>query len=152
MWPTKFFTKNSVIFPSNTVFSLSKKIFFTHCEQFGMEDLNPEDIEEALKFDEKDLSNEDLFELRNQMKSDEDEDVNDDSERPTELTSKLLKEIIENFQYACDFAKENDPNEVRSSKIIQSVLGDIKSYTEEAKEKLKQKNRQRIIDEYFSPK
>ena len=59
-----------------------------------MEDLNPEDIEEALKFDEKDLSNEDLFELRNQMKSDEDEDVNDDSERPTELTSKLLKEII----------------------------------------------------------
>ena len=117
-----------------------------------MEDLNPEDIEEALKFDEKDLSNEDLFELRNQMKSDEDEDVNDDSERPTELTSKLLKEIIENFQYACDFAKENDPNEVRSSKIIQSVLGDIKSYTEEAKEKLKQNNRQRIIDEYFSPK
>ena len=117
-----------------------------------MEDLNPEDIEEALKFDEKDLSNEDLFELRNQMKSDEDEDVNDDSERPTELTSKLLNEIIENFQYACDFAKENDPNEVRSSKIIQSVLGDIKSYTEEAKEKLKQKNRQRIIDEYFSPK
>ena len=117
-----------------------------------MEDLNPEDIEEALKFDEKDLSNEDLFDLRNQMKSDEDEDVNDDSERPTELTSKLLKEIIENFQYACDFAKENDPNEVCSSKIIQSVLGDIKSYTEEAKEKLKQKNRQRIIDEYFSPK
>ena len=117
-----------------------------------MEDLNPEDIEEALKFDEKDLSNEDLFELRNQMKSDEDEDVNDDSEKPTELTSKLLNEIIENFQYACDFAKENDPNEVRSSKIIQSVLGDIKSYTEEAKEKLKQKNRQRIIDEYFSPK
>ena len=117
-----------------------------------MEDLSPEDIEEALKFDEKDLSNEDLFELRNQMKSDEDEDVNDDSEKPTELTSKLLKEIIENFQYACDFAKENDPNEVRSSKIIQSVLGDIKSYTEEAKEKLKQKNRQRIIDEYFSPK
>ena len=46
-----------------------------------MEDLNPEDIEEALKFDEKDLSNEDLFELRNQMKSDEDEDVNDDSEQ-----------------------------------------------------------------------
>ena len=117
-----------------------------------MEDLNPEDIEEALKFDEKDLSNEDLFELRNQMKSDEDEDVNDDSEKPTELTSKLLKEIIENFQYACDFAKENDPNEVRSSKIIQSVLGDIKSYTEEAKGKLKQNNRQRIIDEYFSPK
>ena len=62
-----------------------------------MEDLNPEDIEEALKFDEKDLSNEDLFELRNQMKSDEDEDVNDASERPTELTSKLLNEIIENF-------------------------------------------------------
>ena len=117
-----------------------------------MEDLNPEDIEEALKFDEKDLSNEDLFELRNQMKSDEDKDINDDSEKPTELTSKLLNEIIENFQYACDFAKENDPNEVRSSKIIQSVLGDIKSYTEEAKEKLKQKNRQRIIDEYFSPK
>ena len=73
-------------------------------------------------------------------------------EKPTELTSKLLNEIIENFQYACDFAKENDPNEVCSSKIIQSVLGDIKSYTEEAKEKLKQKNRQRIIDEYFSPK
>ena len=117
-----------------------------------MEDLNPEDIEEALKFDEKDLSNEDLFELKNQMKSDEDKDVNDDSEKPTELTSKLLNEISENFQYACDFAKENDPNEVRSSKIIQSVLGDIKSYTEEAKEKLKQKNRQRIIDEYFSPK
>ena len=88
-----------------------------------MEDLNPEDIEEALKFDEKDLSNEDLFELRNQMKSDEDEDVNDDSERPTELTSKLLKEIIENFQYACDFAKENDPNEVCSSKI--SVRGGV---------------------------
>ena len=39
-----------------------------------------------------------------------------------------------------------------SLQIIQSVLGDIKSYTEEAKEKLKQKNRQRIIDEYFSPK
>ena len=86
------------------------------------------------------------------MKSDEDKDVNDDSEKPTELTSKLLNEIIENFQYTCDFAKENDPNEVRSSKIIQSVLGDIKSQTEEAKEKLKQKNRQRIIDEYFSPK
>ena len=40
------------------------------------------------------------------MKSDEDKDVNDDSEKPTELTSKLLNEIIENFQYACDFAKE----------------------------------------------
>ena len=44
-----------------------------------MEDHNPEDIEEALKFDEKDLSNEDLFELR-KMKSDEDKDVNDDSD------------------------------------------------------------------------
>ena len=116
-----------------------------------MEDLNPEDIEEALKFDEKDLSNEDLFELRNQMKSDEDEDVNDDSERPTELTSKLLKEIIENFQYACDFAKENDPNEVRSSKIIQSVLGDIKSYTKEAKRKAETKQQTKNYG-YFSPK
>ena len=67
------------------------------------------------------------------MKSDEDKYVNDDSEKPTELTSKLLNEHIQNFQYACDFTKENDPNEVRSSKIIQSVLGDIKSYTEEAK-------------------
>ena len=62
------------------------------------------------------------------MKSDEDKDVNDDSEKPTELTSKLLNEIIENFQYACDFVKENDPDEVRSSKMIQMKFVAQKSF------------------------
>ena len=39
--------------------------------------------------------------------------------------------------YACDFARENDPNEARSLTSIKNVLDGIKSYEEEAKERLK---------------
>ena len=76
------------------------------------------------------------------------------AEKPTELTSKLLNEIIQNFQYACDFAKEKDPIEVRSSKIIKNVLDDLKSYSEEAKEKERLKNvsMQSSLNDFFSPK
>ena len=98
-------------------------------QQLGVEDLNAQDVQQALEFDSQHLDNEDLFELREQLKTDEDEVA----QKPTELTSKLLNEIIQNFQFACDFAKENDSNEVPSSKVINNVLDDIKSYTEEAK-------------------
>ena len=68
------------------------------------------------------------------------------------MTSKLLNEIIQNFQYACDFAKEKDPIEVRSSKIIKNVLDDLKSYSEEEKERLKNVSRQSSLNDFFSPK
>ena len=96
---------------------------------------------------ENNLDNEDLFELREQIKSDEDE-----AERPTELTSKVLNEIIQNFKFACDFAKENDPIEARSSKIIKNVLDDIKCYEEEAKAKVKNKFKQPSLLDFFSSK
>ena len=79
------------------------------------------------------------------MKSDE------ESAKPTEVTSEILDEIIKNFQYACDFAVENDPNEARSSTIAKNVLNDIKSYQEIAKEKLKKKSRQPSLLDFFSP-
>ena len=75
------------------------------------------------------------------------------AEKPTELTSKLLNEIIQNFQYACDFATEKDPIEVRSSKIIKNVLDDLKSYSVEAKEKERLKNVSRqSLNDFFSQK
>ena len=71
-----------------------------------------------------------------------------------ELTTKLLNEIIQNFNYACDFARENDPNEARSLTSIKNVLDGIKSYEEEAKERLKNRSRprQRGLLDFFSPK
>ena len=62
------------------------------------------------------------------MKDDEEED---EDKKPTELTSKQLSEIIQNFQYACDFTRENDP--IDDSIVIKNVINDIKCYTEEAK-------------------
>ena len=116
-------------------------------QQLGVEELNAQDVQEALGFDSQNLDNEDLFELKEQLKTNEDEVA----KKPTELTSKLLNEIIQNFQFACDFATENDPNEVRSSKVINNVLDDIKSYTEEAKEKLNNSVRQSSMNDFFSP-
>ena len=78
--------------------------------------------------------------------------VKDEGDKPTELTSKLLSEIIQNFQYACDFTRENDPNDERSSFVIKKVIDDIKCYTEEAKEKLKNNNRQTSLNDFFTPK
>ena len=52
--------------------------------------------------------------MREQEKTDDDGNE-EEAEKPTELTSKLLNEIIQNFQYAYDFAKEKDPIEVRKS-------------------------------------
>ena len=50
------------------------------------------------------------------MKDDE-EDDQDKGGKPTEFTSKSLSEIIQNFQYACDFTRRNDPiNFVRGKK------------------------------------
>ena len=124
-------------------------------QQLGIDNLNAEDVIDSLKFDSQDLSNEDLYELREQLKTDEDGNE-EEAEKPTELTSKLLNEIIQNFQYACDFAKEHDPIEVRSSKIIKNVLDDLKSYSEEAKEKEKERllniSRQSSLNDFFSPK
>ena len=124
-------------------------------QQLGIENLNAEDVIDSLKFDSQDLSNEDLYELREQEKTDDDGNE-EEAEKPTELTSKLLNEIIQNFQYACDFAKEKDPIEVRSSKIIKNVLDDLKSYREEAKEKEKERlkniSRQSSLNDFFSPK
>ena len=118
----------------------------------GIENLNAGDIIDSLKFDSQDLSNEDLFELREQEKTDDDGNE-EEAEKPTELTSKLLNEIIQNFQYACDFAKEKDPIEVRSSKIIKNVLDDLKSQAKEKeKERLKNISRQSSLNDFFSPK
>ena len=119
-------------------------------QQLGIENLNAEDVIDSLKFDSQDLSNEDLYELREQEKTDDDGNE-EEAEKPTELTSKLLNEIIQNFQYACDFAKEKDPIEVGSSKIIKN---DLKSYSEEAKEKERLKNvsRQSSLNDFFQPK
>ena len=87
--------------------------------------------------------------MREQEKSDEEVE-----EKPTELTSNQLSELILNFELACDFAKENNPNEARSSKIIKNVLDDIKCYKLEAKENEKMKNppRQTSVNDFFSPK
>ena len=41
-------------------------------QQLGIENLNAEDVIESLQFDSQDLSNEDLFELREQEKTDDD--------------------------------------------------------------------------------
>ena len=94
-------------------------------QQVGIETLNAEDIIDSLKFDTQDLSNEDLYELREQEKTNDDGNE-EEAEKPTELTSKLLNEIIQNFQYACDFAKEKYPIKVRSSKIMKNILDGIK--------------------------
>ena len=115
--------------------------------QLGIEDLNAEDINEALEFDDKELTNEDIYEIYEDLKDEEEED-----KKPTELTSKQLSEIIQNFQYACDFTRENDPIDDRSSIVIKKVIDDIKCYTEEAKEKLKNKNRQTSLNDFFTPK
>ena len=121
-------------------------------QQLGIENLNAEDIIDSLKFDSQDLSNEDLYELREHEKTDDDGNE-EEAEKPTELTSKLLNEIIQNFQYACDFATEKDPIEVRSSKIIKNVLDDLKSYSVEAKEKERLKNVSRqSLNDFFSQK
>ena len=53
------------------------------------------------------------------------------------MSSKLLSEIIQNLRYACDFTRENVPIDERA---------------EEAKEKLKNKNRQTSLNDFFTPK
>ena len=58
----------------------------------------------------KELTNEDIYELYEDMKDNEEED---EDKKPTELTSKQLSELIQNFQSACDF-----------------TIDDIKCYTE----------------------
>ena len=117
--------------------------------QLGIKDLNAEDINEAIEFDNKELTNEDIYELYEDMKEDEEDD---EDKKPTELTSKQLSELIPNFQYACDFTRENYPNDERSSFVIKKVIDDIKCYTEEVKEKLKNNNRQTSLNDFFTPK
>jgi hypothetical protein len=64
----------------------------------------------------------------------------DEGEKSGEITPKMLTELIQNFEYACDFAKEKDLFDERSSIVIK-----------EAKEKLKMKARQTSLNNFFTP-
>ena len=109
-------------------------------------DLNGQDIIDAIAFDHTDFSNEELLELAEFKPDEEDEDQV--AQKPTKLTATLLNQIIENFQYACDFSKENDPFEERSSKIVSDIQVGIKSYIDESKENLKIQYKQQNINDF----
>ena len=91
-------------------------------QQIGIENLNSADVIEAINFDHTEFTDRELIELipENVIPDADGEEI---VEKPTKLTSILLNKIIENFQYACDFASENDPFEERSSKIIKDIKG-----------------------------
>ena len=110
--------------------------------------MNAQDIVDAIAFDHTDFSNEELMELAEFKEDEEDEDQV--AKKPTKLTATLLSQIIENFQYACDFSKENDPCEERSSKIISDIQVGIKSYIDESKECLKKQYKQQNINDFYT--
>ena len=110
--------------------------------------MNAQDIVDAIAFDHSDFSNEELMELA-EFKADE-EDEDQVAQKPTKLTATLLSQIIENFQYACDFSKENDPCEERSSKIISDIQVGIRSYIDESKENLKKQYKQQNINDFYA--
>ena len=110
--------------------------------------MNAQDIVDAIAFDHTDFSNEELLELAEFEPDEEDEDQV--AQKPTKLTATLLSQIIENFQYACDFSKENDPFEERSSKIISDIKVGIKSYIDESKENLKKQGKQQNINAFLA--
>lgn len=120
-------------------------------QQLGV-DLEKDDIKEGLGFDNKDISNEELFEITQARAYEEDdEEVEDNTENPTNITSDQLGLIISKANELCDLVRELDPIAERQSKVQNGIQGLMKSYKDEQKETAK-KHKQTSIGDFFAKK
>ena len=122
-------------------------------------ELTAEQVQESLTFDNRDLENEDLyeinqpkaFEVENQaVEQAEEQDENTIPENPSELSYKQLKEIVLKGQEFTNFIKDLDPVYERQSKITKNIENSLKCYREEAKEKEKNAVKQTKIGNFFT--
>ena len=115
-------------------------------KNLGFDDLSHEEIKECLTFDQKDISNEDLYELAQPTVYEEDKNDNVLPQNPAELSLKQLKEILKKGQDFTEFISELDPILERNSRVKNLIDDSLKCYREEAKEKSKKVQQKKISD------
>lgn len=116
--------------------------------QLGIE-FEKDDIKEGLGFDNKDISNEELFEIDQARAYEEDEEeVEDPTEALKDITSERLGMIISQANKLSDLVKEFDPIVERQSKAQSCVQDFLKCYKDEQKESVK-KRKQTNIGDFF---
>ena len=111
-------------------------------------DLESKDIKEGLEFDNKDISNEELFELEQARAFEEEDEEEADNvvEMPTKISSNELGRLISKANELCDLISEIDPISERKFKVKKDIQEAVKCYQEEIKQKAK---KQKTIGEFF---
>ena len=99
-------------------------------------DLEKEDIEEGLTFDNKDLSDEDMYELAQDKANVEEEGKPE--EKPEEadgenISLDQLGSILSKANELCDLIKELDPVNERRIEVENGIQGLLKCYKDEQK-------------------
>lgn len=121
-------------------------------KEIGLDEINAEDMEELICNDREALSNEDLMELGKEQGTPIAKDDTIDNEEPLpSLTVKGLQTAFEHFEKMCDYFRENDPDNVRSSKVIRNVEHELNCYKAILNE-IKKPKRQILIHSFFNPK
>ena len=101
-------------------------------------ELTTQDVKEILVFDERKMSNEDLFEVCEPTEGEtESEESNDATENPQNLSLKQLKEILKRGQEFTDLINDLDPIHERQVRVIKDIDKALRCYKEEALEKSK---------------
>ena len=114
-------------------------------------DLNVQDVKETLEFDERKMSNEDLFEISEPKAFEPEEDLNSEAipGSSTELSYKQLQEILKKGQEYVDFIKDLDPILERKCKVTKNIEESLRCYKEEALEKSKNMKKQSKMTNFF---
>ena len=113
--------------------------------------MTAEEVQKTLSFDDRERSNEDLFEIAQTRAFEAKEsDEIQVPENPAELSYKQLREILKKSQDLTESIKELDPIFERQSKITAVIDETLKCYREEALEKSKKVVKQTKLEIFFS--
>ena len=97
--------------------------------------LEKEDIREGLAFDNKELSNEDLFELEETKAYVEIEEVQEFGDTLIKITSSNIRMILTKANELCDFIREVDPISDRHFNVHNDIRKPMNCYQNEMDER-----------------
>jgi len=126
--------------------TIEKIVQLANIVGFNEVDLN--DVVDVLMPDKDEFSNEDLMELKEEIREVVGEEGTEEGEVVRMLTSERLSEALRIIDEALAIFDEEDPNTERSSKVKRDVLASVRCYAEILKER-KMKVSQRSLDSYF---
>jgi hypothetical protein len=113
----------------------------------GFNEVDLDDVVDVLS-DKEEFLNEDLIELKEEIREVAGEEGTEEGEVVRMLTSERLSEALRIIDEALAIFDEEDPNTERSSKVKREVLASVRCYAEILKER-KMKVSQRSLDPYF---